>query len=96
MARRLGNVKKWLALFILPFLVGALGMSIVRAVTVTGGTIGGFEADGNQVVDTAGNIDWASTTKPPRVDVVDDTLDSGFTEGSKELKPSGWVCGRAR
>src|SRR5438309_7715612 len=96
MAQSLRNVKTWLTLLFLPLLVaglGVAGISIVKAVTVGGGTIGGFEADGNQVVDTAGNIDWASTTKPPRVDVVDDTLDSGFTEGSKELKPSGWVCG---
>src|SRR5438270_13252253 len=78
------NTKAVLALLILPLLLAGIGVGVVRAVTVNGGTIGGFEADGNQVVDTAGHIDWAATSSPPRSDVVDDTADSGFTQGAED------------
>ena len=66
-------------------LVTTLG-GVAAAVQVGGGTLGSFEVDGNFAVDTAGNHDWTNTTKTV---VTDDMADSGFTEGSKELKPSG-------
>src|SRR5687768_8225245 len=70
--------------------VAGLG-GVAAAVTVGGGTSLGFEIEGDIVDDPSGGpTDWDETT-PIMVD--DDTFDSGFTEGSKELKPSGWVCG---
>jgi len=63
---------------------------IAAAVQVGSGTLGGFEIDGNFAVDSSGHNDWANITP---TFVRDDTADSGFTQGSKELKPSDWVCG---
>lgn len=60
------------------------------AVVVGPGTLGGFEQDGNFVVDTPGNLDWAN--QPNAVVVTDDTLDSGFRGSSKEEEPGDWVC----
>jgi hypothetical protein len=69
------------------------------SVPVTGGVLGGFEQDGNQTFEgtaAGATVDWATLSfdaPSPAVIAVDDTLDSGFTEGSKELQPSGWACG---
>ncbi|MBA3653998.1 MAG: hypothetical protein H0W70_07365, partial [Actinobacteria bacterium] len=61
----------------------------VRAVTVSPGTAGGFEADGNVAVDTAGNRDWSNVAVTK---VIDDSLDSGFQGSSKEEEPTNWTC----
>ncbi len=69
--------------------LGGLG-GVAIAVTVGGGTLGNFENDGNFAVDHGGQLDWANVSSSK---TVDDTADSGFTQGSKELDPSQWVCG---
>src|SRR5258706_6597219 len=50
-----------------------------------------FEIDGNKVVNTAGNLDWASTPPPPNLasptDLTKDTSDNSFGQGSKEDTP---------
>jgi len=79
-----------LAISVVVIFVASLG-GIATAVQVGGGTIGGFEVDGNFAVNGgAGSLDWTNVSP---VIVNDDTADSGFTEGSKELKPSSWDCG---
>jgi uncharacterized repeat protein (TIGR01451 family) len=80
--------RRGLAIFATIALVAGLG-GVAAAVTVGGGTLGNFEIEGNFAVDTAGHLDWTTATK---VLVPDDTFDSGFTTGSKELKPSEWDC----
>ncbi len=66
-------------------------VALPAAAVVAGpGTLGGFEQDGNLVVDTPGNLDWAN--QPDAVVVIDDTLDSGFRGSSKEQEPADWVC----
>src|SRR5438477_6132177 len=69
--------------------LGGFG-GVAIAVTVGSGTLGTFEDDGNFAVDTPGQLDWANVS--PIVQATDDTADSGFTQGSKELKPSAWEC----
>lgn len=78
----------------------ALPMVAAQAVTTSPGVLGGFQQDGNQVVDdnpdiTAddGQIDWATATvKAATIPATDDSTDSGFQGSSKELKPSDWTC----
>jgi uncharacterized repeat protein (TIGR01451 family) len=84
----LGNKTAAIVTAVLLILGGFGGAAI--AVTVGSGTLGNFEQDGNFAVDSAGHLDWANVT--PTI-VTDDTADSGFTQGSKELDPSNWVCG---
>lgn len=62
------------------------------AVVVTPGTLGGFEVDGNMVLDPTfpGTIDWANAAD--LTVIADDTIDSAFQGTSKELDPAGWVC----
>ncbi|MDQ1492084.1 MAG: hypothetical protein QOJ23_4598 [Actinomycetota bacterium] len=60
-----------------------------QSLTITPGTVGGFEIDGNEVVNTPGNLDWKNVSP---IIVTDDTLDSGFRGDSKELTPGSWVC----
>src|SRR5438093_9526872 len=83
LGRRLGVVG------LIVFALAASFVAGTRAVTVGVGTLGGFENEGNLVVDTAGNADWGSTAVVP---VTDDATDSGFQGSSKELKPSEWTC----
>lgn len=90
----------WRILVAISLVLSALLIvSPAGAVTVGGGILGGFEQDGNQdfpeAPPTAGTLDWQSLAAagPPPVVVPDDTFDSGFTGGSKELKPSEWECG---
>jgi prealbumin domain-containing protein len=82
--------KKAFAVGTAVFLIAGLVGGVAFAVSVGSGTLGGFEVEGNFVVDTGNNKDWANT---PHVTSTDDTADSGFTQGSKELKPADWVCG---
>jgi hypothetical protein len=60
-----------------------------QSLTITPGTVGGFEIDGNEVVNTPGNLDWKNVSP---IIVTDDTLDSGFRGDSKELTTASWVC----
>jgi hypothetical protein len=61
------------------------------ALVITPNTVAGFEIDGNEVVNTGGNLDWLTPGLGALV-TVDDTTDSGFVGTSKENQPSGWVC----
>ena len=70
--------------------LGGIVAHPVGAVVVGPGTLGGFEQEGNLVVDTPTNLDWAN--QPGVVKVIDDTLDSGFRGSSKEEDPANWVC----
>lgn len=80
--------------------LGATGAMPAAALVVSPGTIPGdtFEQDGNFTPDTAGNIDWTSSTVDATV--VEDTLipsggklwDSAFQGSSKEEDPGDWVC----
>ncbi len=85
------------ALLALVMLMASLAISVVTAdaVPLTAGVIGGFQQDGNEILDVAsGTLDWATLTAAPAgtlTVVTDDTVDSGFT-GSKELEPSTWKC----
>lgn len=87
------------ALLALITLVGSTALAVVPAgsAPLAPGIIGGFEQDGNQAVNGGtGALDWANQALAPAgtfTVIADDTADSGFTEGSKELKPTGWVCG---
>jgi uncharacterized repeat protein (TIGR01451 family) len=70
------------------------------AVTASPGVLGGFQQDGNQVVDNNpdteaddNEIDWASASvRATTIPFTDDTGDTGFQGSSKELKPSEWTC----
>src|ERR1051325_2205500 len=76
--------------WVIVLLGGLLGtVAPAAGVVVSPGTLGGFEQDGNFVVNTAGNLDWTNVT-PTKV--VDDTLDSGFQGSSKEEQPANWTC----
>jgi uncharacterized repeat protein (TIGR01451 family) len=68
-------------------LLAILRIGTAQAVMVATGVLGGFENDGNLVASTAN--DWSNVTP---INTPDDTADSGFTAGSKELKPSTWDC----
>ncbi|MBW3557652.1 MAG: hypothetical protein KY454_12035, partial [Actinobacteria bacterium] len=70
--------------------LGAVVAVPAAAVVAGSGTLGGFEQDGNLVVDADGNLDWVN--QPGVVKVIDDTLDSGFRGSSKEEDPENWVC----
>lgn len=78
----------------------ALPISPAKAVTASPGVLGGFQQDGNQVVDDDpetevddDEIDWDSASvRATTMAFTDDTADSGFQGSSKELKPSGWTC----
>lgn len=85
---RFGNRTAAIVTAVLLVLGGFGGAAI--AVTVGAGTLGNFEQDGNFAVNTPGHLDWANVS--PTI-TNDDTADSGFTQGSKELQPSSWVCG---
>ncbi len=52
-------------------------------------SFGGFEVDGNMVLNRTGTIDWANSGAIP---VPDDLIDSAFQGSSKELDPANWVC----
>jgi archaellum component FlaG (FlaF/FlaG flagellin family) len=83
-------VRRATAIGTIVFLFAAVFASRSGAVTAPAGDLGGFENDGNLLVDGSG-IDWGA---PPAhlVTVEDDTTDSGFQGSSKELKPSDWTC----
>jgi hypothetical protein len=96
------------ALFALVTLVASFVLTTTApssAITVSSGVIGGFQVEGNEIVDDdplitpllEGTLDWANQTLASAggtlTVITDDTLDSGFTEGSKELKPGAWACG---
>src|ERR687896_501443 len=81
--------KRAVAIVTAILVVGGLG-GVATAVMVGGGTGLGFEIEGDFVDNPSGGPkDWTTVTP---IMVNDDTADSGFTEGSKELKPSTWAC----
>ena len=71
-------------------LAGVIAPAPAGAADVIGGTLLGFEADGNHLVDTGGNIDWASID--PVVASDPTTPDLGYQGSSKENDPSAWTC----
>ena len=74
----------------LSLILGAVLTAVpAQTLTITPGTVGGFEIDGNEIVNTPGNLDWKNVSP---IVVTDDTLDSGFRGDSKELSPASWVC----
>jgi uncharacterized repeat protein (TIGR01451 family) len=64
--------------------------SVALAVTVGPGSDLGFEIDGDFTDNPSGPPDDWNVTTP--IMSIDDTFDSGFTQGSKELAPSAWDC----
>lgn len=69
---------------------GVLAPVPAGAALVGGGTLLGFEAEGNHAVDTAGNIDWASIDPVVSWDATDP--DVGYQGSAKENDPSDWTC----
>ena len=77
-------------------LTGLFGVaaSTASAVVVGSDTINGFEVDGNEVVNTAGNFDWKSPSPTAQLMTLTDenNPDFGFKGSSKENDPLNWQC----
>lgn len=84
------SLKRAAVIFLIVGAIAAFVGNGLRAVTVGAGVLGGFENEGNLIVDDATAKDWANASN--LTPVIDDTSDSGFQGSSKELKPSTWVC----
>src|SRR5437899_9066398 len=78
---------------ILCSLFGALN---AQAGTLSSGSVGGFEDDGNLVEQpgVTGNLDWDKVDphSPHFTRIDDDTLDSGYVGSSKENSPEEFKC----
>ncbi|WP_436793410.1 DUF7507 domain-containing protein [Actinospongicola halichondriae] len=77
--------------------LGAVQMLVVGiipapagAAPVTPGTLLGFEADGDQDVDTPGNLDWSAIDPVIAIDA--DDPDIGYQGSSKENDPTEFSC----
>lgn len=56
------------------------------------GVVGGWEVDGNFVLDGAGTEDWATAAEVVRIDDPGNSdADSQFGGGSKEQEPDAWT-----
>ncbi len=77
-------------------LTGVFGVvaTSAGAVVVGSDTVNGFEVDGNEVVNTAGNFDWKSLSPTAQLTVLTDenNPDFGFKGSSKENEPENWQC----
>src|SRR4051812_18434853 len=77
-------------------LCSVFGVVNASAASISSGTVGDFEDDGNLVEApaTPGSIDWNSvdTASADFTKVTDDVGDSGYSGTSKENDPEGFVC----
>ena len=77
-------------------LAGVVAPTPVGAADVGGGTLLKFEADGNHVVDTTGNIDWESVDPVIALDQLVESggklYDIGFQGSSSEMDPTKFTC----
>jgi hypothetical protein len=83
--RQLAGRRRWVFGTTVVAAAAVMGLFVASALGVLSGSPSKFEAnDGNMVVDTAGNNDWATVNFVHVTDQSNSTSDSSFTPGQKQ------------